>query len=89
MTLSQIAEIDADDFFEDDDSVDWRWCVEHATFKHQEECEFIIHIGDTKDDITLFENTIESMRAFGCTQDFLHCYRAAMEAGAIRVLFYA
>lgn len=86
-----LASVEASDLFEDE-SVDWEFCVERATFQHKspDACEFILHIGqDPADDDSYFRAKVEEMREFGCTEEFVAAYTAAKEAGAVRVLFWA
>ncbi len=42
--FSVMAEIYAGEFFKDE-SINWRYCKKHATFKNPGACEFILHIG--------------------------------------------
>ena len=81
---TQMAEIEASDFFEDE-SVNWQYCMCHATFVHKEACEFIIHSGDYE----FVTSRCREMKEFGCTEDFIKAYKHAAEQGAIRVLFWA
>lgn len=82
--FTELAEIDATEFFEDE-SVNWQYCMCHATFSHKEACEFIIHSGDAE----FVNHRSEEMKEFGCTKDFIDAYRKAAKQGAIRILFYA
>lgn len=88
VTMSQLAEIDASNFFEDE-SINWQWCTQFATFEHREACEFVVHIGNADDDLDYAKHKVEQMREFGCTADFIAAYREAVAGGAVRVLFYA
>lgn len=81
---TQIADIEATEFFEDE-SINWRYCMCHATFSHREACEFIIHAGDPE----FVENRVDEMKDFGCTEDFIKAYVGAAAAGAVRVLFWS
>jgi hypothetical protein len=78
------AEVEAIGLFEDE-NVNWRFCMEHATFTHKDACEFIIHCGDSE----FVTNVIEGMKVFGCTKEFIAAYKLAADSGAVRVLFYA
>lgn len=82
--FTEMAEIDATDLFEDE-SINWQYCMCHATFAHKEECEFIIHAGDEE----FVEYIVKEMEDFGCTKDFITAYKKAAAEGAIRVLFWA
>ena len=81
-----MVEIEAGEFF-DDESVNWKFCVEHATFSHQEACEFILHCGSDEDGDGV-KDTVAAMTEFGCTPAFIEAYREAAREGAARVLFY-
>jgi hypothetical protein len=89
VTVSVMVEIGASELFENE-NVNWQYCMKHATFSHKEACEFILHIGD-KDcyEKSHAERTLEEMRDFGCTVEFIRCYEEAVKMGATRVLFYA
>ena len=78
-----MAEVEASEFFEDE-SVNWRYCKEQAAFSHRHACEFILHCGND----VFTKRTVEDMKAFGCTTNFIDAYIAAAAAGATRVLFY-
>lgn len=89
--FSVLADVEADDLFQDE-NVNWKYCMEHATFVHKGACEFILHIGgeaESSDDVSYAENTMAEMRKFGCTPEFIAAYRDARDAGAMRVLFHA
>jgi uridine phosphorylase len=82
MQTSKLVEIEWD--FEDFDA-NWNWCVEHATFKHKEACEFIVYCGDPEYVEFISKEMIEN----GCTLEFVGAYRtAAKEPDAQRVLFW-
>lgn len=81
--FTTMAEIEASAFFPDE-NVNWKYCVEHATFAHRDACEFIIHAGETD----YVHNKAEQMKNFGCTPAFIDAYLLAAASGAIRVLFY-
>ena len=87
ITMSQLAEVDASDYFADE-SINWQWCCQFATFQHKDACEFVVHIGEASDDLDYAKNKVDEMRAFGCTADFIAAYQEAAAAGAVRVLFY-
>ena len=82
--FTTMAEVNADSYFEDE-SVNWKYCMCHATFSHKEACEFIIHSGDND----FVEHKVEEMKEFGCTEDFINAYKMAAASGAIRVLFWS
>jgi len=81
--FTTMAEIEASEFFPDE-GVNWKYCMEHATFSHRDACEFIIHCGDGE----FTKSTAERMKNFGCTIPFIDAYILASASGAIRVLFY-
>ena len=89
-TFSVLAEVDASDFFAEE-SVNWKYCVEHATFVHKDDdaCEFILHIGGGPGSESYADDTIAEMKAYGCTSAFIDAYTEARDAGALRVLFQA
>ena len=90
MTFSVLADVDASALFKDE-SVNWKYCVEHATFVHHDKdaCEFILHIGDELGSESHADEIIAQMKACGCTQPFIDAYTEARDAGALRVLFHA
>lgn len=84
MHFTVTAEVDATGMFEDE-SADWRYCKERATFSHAQACEFILHCGDRD----YAEGRLTEMKAAGCSNAFIDAYRFAAESGAVRVLFHA
>jgi len=82
----RLADYEAGDLFEDE-GADYQYCLDHATFKHFEACEFILHIGDGAD-TEYATNKIEEMQDYGCTETFIDVYRAALEQGYHLVRFY-
>jgi hypothetical protein len=87
LVLSVTAEVDAGILFDNEGqvSIDWHYCAEHATFTHKSACEFIIHCGDPN----FVLNTVNDMKDFGCSKQFINSYKKAAKEGAIRVLFWA
>lgn len=81
-------EVDASEFFEDE-SIDWQYCVKHATFRHKDDdvCEFVLHIGSDENG-DHYKIVVDQMTEFGCTPGFIEVYKAAAQEGAVRVLFY-
>jgi len=84
MHFTVTAEVDATAMF-DDESADWRYCKERATFTHADACEFVLHCGDDE----YVDGRILEMKAAGCSAAFIDAYRLAAERGAVRVIFYA
>ena len=89
-TFSVMAEVKASALFADE-SVNWRYCVDHATFVHRDEdaCEFVLHIGGGPGSESYADEIIAEMKEYGCTPDFIDAYTEARDAGALRVLFHA
>ena len=88
---SILFEIDATELFDDGEgnsSVNWHYCVAHATFSHQAACEFILHIGTSEGEDAYWPHKLEEMRSYGCTKEFIAAYLKAKDMGATRVLFY-
>lgn len=81
LTVRPMVEVDADFLFENE-SENWKWCLDNATFTHREACEFIIHLG--KD--TIFE---PSFKKYGCSKEFSRLIAQARAAGAEWLLLYA
>ena len=79
-----MVEVDAAQLFADE-SKDWEFCKEFATYSHYEACEFILHIGP-KD---YSDHRIKEMEEFGCSAGLINAYKAARESWATNVLFYA
>jgi hypothetical protein len=88
-TFSVLAEVNATDLFKDD-NINWKYCVEHATFAHKDNdaCEFILHIGGGPGSEHHADTIIAEMKEYGCTPAFIDAYTEVRDAGAIRVLFY-
>lgn len=93
MEFSVTADVDASDLFSDDASdpnhVNWRFCMERATFRHRDACEFILHIGGGLGSEDYADTTMAEMQRFGCTAAFINVYEQARRAGAMRVLLHA
>lgn len=88
-TFTVTAEIDATELFENE-NVNWKFCIQEATFSHREACEFVLHYGEREDDDPPYgERYAERMREAGCTDEFVQAFLDAGRAGAVRVLFYA
>ena len=89
-TFSVVAEVDASALFAGD-SLNWKYCKEHATFVHRDEdaCEFILHIGGGPGSESYADTIITQMKEYGCTPAFIDAYTKARGAGALRVLFHA
>lgn len=83
MHFTTMCEVEASEFFPDE-GVNWKYCMEHATFVHKDACEFIIHCGDGE----FTNNTAERMMNYGCTKEFIAAYKLAAASGAVRVMFY-
>ncbi len=83
-TFSILAEVDATELFAGE-SINWKYCAEHATFVHRDACKFILHIGMRSENYA--DTIIAEMREYGCTPDFIEAYTEARDAGALRVLF--
>ncbi len=80
-------DVDATDLFANE-SPDWRYCVENASFSHREACEFIIHIG--MDDDETFEERLREMHAYDeCSEDFLELMRIARQQKAVWLMLHA
>jgi hypothetical protein len=87
-----IANIYAFDLFQyefelcDSDNINWKYCVNNATFSHREACEFILYLypGSVSD----FETFTKELKEFGCTSDFIEAVIEARGAGAVYALFY-
>lgn len=82
---SVLIDVDVSTFFEEEGSIELKYCKERATFRHTEACEFILHIGDRKHSASV----IKEMKQYGCNQNFINLYINARDLGAMRVLFYA
>lgn len=84
MKFNVLAEVEAYELFRNE-NVNWKFCMKHAIFSHKYSCEFILHIG-TND---YSERLLKKMEEYGCTKEFIDAYKAAVDADAMRVLFYA
>lgn len=80
-----LVEVEASDLFVDD-GPNWKWCIQNATFTHKEECEFILYVPEETE---YFLAEVESMKAGGCTPEFIKAYEDARKLGAAKVLFWS
>lgn len=81
-----MAEVPADKFFEDDDSVDYRYCSKFASFVHKDACEFMIHLSSNRDE--RFDYELSAMKEFGCTEGFMEALKTARDSGATWAMLY-
>jgi hypothetical protein len=85
-TLS-IMDIDATDLLADE-SEDWHYCMESASFYHKEACEFMIYIGFEDDED--FEDRMREMKAYGDgSEDLRALMRLAREKHAAWLMLHA
>lgn len=90
MTVSVLVDVEASTLF-GDENVNWRFCVNYATFRHQDDdvCEFILHIGTDWEVLgSAYEYMHHRMVQFGCTPEFVELYAQAAQTGAARLLLY-
>jgi len=80
----RLLDVDATDLFEDE-SPDWKYCIEYAAFSHREACEFMLYIGDTKNAEVLRAH----MNTSGCSQDFLALVELATNRKAVWLMLHA
>lgn len=94
MEISKLAEVDSTDLFgefktghiyKNNYNNNHNYCYEFSIFSTKYDDDFILHIGE---DSKYYEETLERMKVYGCSEDFIEAYKQAKEAGAIRVLFY-
>lgn len=73
----------------DNDSPNWKYCVEHASFAHKDEdaCEFMLYL--EPDDETVFEMKFQEMNKAGCSAQFMNVVNEARKTGAVWLLLYA
>lgn len=64
---------DAFDLFENE-SINWKYCMENATFTHRDACEFVLYLSQDDD---IFEDTLTEMKEFGCTEEFMKTVKQA------------
>ena len=83
----KVADCNASDLFIHE-SVDWKYCKEHASFSHREYCEFVIHTFHDDDDY-FEEVTKKEMADYGCTKEFISTIERAREQGFEMVLLYS
>jgi hypothetical protein len=87
--VTTLCEYSANELFEDD-NVNWRYCVDHANFVHNdEECEFILHLYTDNGDDWFAEEILHKMQEFGCTEEFIALVRDARCAGFDKLLLWA
>ena len=87
MKILKMAEIDAYDLFENDNN-NWKYCMNCATFHHasDDNCEFIIYL--PKDDEVFESQTLENMKYWNCTQEFIDTCLEVRNENAEFVLFF-
>ncbi len=71
---------------------DWLWCMEHATFRHKEACEFIIHIThelDDEDGEPYWKTTLKEMEKGKVSATLRKLFKDAAEARASALLVYS
>lgn len=87
-TLSEVvlvATYDATDLFKDD-SPDWKWCVDHASFSHNSACEFMVYCGGSTLD---FKCMLGQMEEQGASQKLISHIKHARDIGAKWAMLYA
>ena len=82
----RVLEFDARDLLRDDDSPDFRWCEDNATFAHRHACEFLVWLAKNRRDR---RQQLRTMHYDGCSESFLDIIRAAHRCRAEFVLIYA
>ena len=72
-----------------------RYCHDCATFTHKDYdsvhqvTEFILHIGqDDADTAPYWQNEVENMRSYSCTDEFIEAYIQAKNLGAVRLMLW-
>ena len=82
-----IIDVDATDLFADE-SKDWRYCAENASFQHKEACEFMLYVGFEDDED--FERRLREMKAHGdVSDDLLTLMRLARDQQATWLMLHA
>ena len=85
--LLLVLDVDASDLFEDE-SPDWHFCMERASFVHNDACEFMLYIGF--EDEETFEDRLRDMLVYDeCSEDLLELMRTARVRGATWILLHA
>ena len=86
MEILKMAEIDAHELFEDD-SFDWKYCMNFATFHHadNDSCEFILYLSK---DNEIFKETVENMKECGCSEEFMDTCMEVKNKNIEFILFY-
>lgn len=81
-----VLDVDASGLFENE-SVDWKYCVERASFQHSEACEFLLHV--PADEESLEEQLREMIAYDECSEDLVDVFRAAWECRAAWILLHS
>lgn len=97
-TEDKFLKLDATILFETDeygDNNNVRYCHDQATFTHSDydsvhsQCEFILYIGDPNTEKSpRWISTVETMRAYNCSEAFIDAYVQAKDLGAVRLLLW-
>jgi hypothetical protein len=74
------------EFHGGDDSSDWVYLNDEATFSHKNACEFILWVPDDRD---AFEERLCGMREAGCSPDLIEAFTEARRRGAEKLLIYS
>jgi hypothetical protein len=82
-----LLDVDATDLF-DGESIDWKYCVENASFAHKDACEFILYIG-WEADSEEFDDKIREMTSYGCSEDLIALVKMANTQQASCLMLHA
>lgn len=91
--FSVLMDVDVTPLFYNEDgsfqnNINWQFCQQYAVFEHTSEYEYILHIGDGRDNNQLSDSIIEDMKEFGCTPEFIELYKEARRKGAMRLMLH-
>lgn len=84
VVLSQLAEVNACDLWEDASHVNYRYCAEKCRMRNEEGTQFLMD-GLSHDDT---EYMLGEAKEYGCTEEFLAAWESGIEAGGEFVMFY-
>lgn len=84
MLMSQIAEVNANEFWDNQSHVNYRYCAEKCRMKNEEGTQFLMDGLSHGDE----EYMLGAAKEYGCTEEFLAAWKRGIEAGGEFVMFY-
>jgi hypothetical protein len=80
-TKTMIVEVNANEFWDNEDNINFRFCKEHCRASDKIGAMFIM-------DGTSYSEKLDDAKEYGCDKEFIAAYEAAMNLGGEFVMFY-